>query len=95
METKRIYRSHSDRLVAGVAGGLAAFFNIDPLFVRIGFVILALLNGMGAVLYLALWVLIPNEGSTGDARSAAQESVNEMQAKISTVVERIRGTIQR
>lgn len=64
MNGKRMTRSRGDRLIAGVASGLAAYFGIDPLFVRIGFVILSLFNGMGVILYLALWLIVPNEDSS-------------------------------
>ena len=42
METRRILRSRNERMIAGVAGGLAAYFNIDPLVVRLGFALLAM-----------------------------------------------------
>ena len=48
-------------MVAGVAAGLADYFDIDPTLVRIGFVVLALLGGLAVPLYLAGWLLIPEE----------------------------------
>lgn len=49
-------------MIAGVAGGLAQYFNIDPTLVRVALVVLALFWGGGIVLYLALWVIVPLEG---------------------------------
>jgi phage shock protein PspC (stress-responsive transcriptional regulator) len=46
-------------MLAGVAAGLAEFFDVDPTLVRVGFVALALLGGLAVPLYLAAWLLIP------------------------------------
>lgn len=50
-------------MLAGVAIGLAEYFDIDPTLVRIGFVALTLLGGLAVPLYLAGWLLIPAEGA--------------------------------
>jgi phage shock protein C len=59
MPTKRLTRSSSERMIGGVAGGLAEYFNIDPTLVRLAFVVLALLPGPSFLLYILLWFLIP------------------------------------
>ncbi len=59
-ETRKLYRSRSNRQVAGVCGGLAEYFNLDPTLMRVLFVVLAVLGGSGLVLYLALWIIVPN-----------------------------------
>ena len=59
--TRKLYRSKTDRKVAGVCGGLAQYFNIDPTLIRVLFVVLAVLGGSGLVLYLALWIIVPRE----------------------------------
>lgn len=60
---KKLYRSQSNRMVAGVCGGLGIYLNIDPLLVRIFFVLLALAgNGIGVMVYLLLWITVPLEG---------------------------------
>ena len=51
------------RMLAGVAAGLADYFDVDPTMVRIGFVALAFLGGLAVPLYLAGWLLIPDEDS--------------------------------
>jgi phage shock protein PspC (stress-responsive transcriptional regulator) len=58
----RLERSSSDRMFAGVAGGLARYFDIHPAVYRVGFVVLALLGGAGFVIYVAAALVIPNEG---------------------------------
>jgi phage shock protein PspC (stress-responsive transcriptional regulator) len=60
-----LHRSSSQHVIGGVAGGLAERFNIDANLVRVGFVVLTFLWGLGAAIYLAMWVLIPR--STIDA----------------------------
>ena len=52
-------RSKDDRLVAGIAGGLGDFFRIDPVIVRVGFIVLTLFAGVGPVLYLVSWLIVP------------------------------------
>jgi len=59
----RLRRSSSDRKVAGVAGGLARFFDIDPVIVRVGLVVLTLFGGAGLLVYGALWLIVPEEGT--------------------------------
>ena len=59
METKKLYRSRNDRMIAGVAGGLAEYFGIDPTVVRLAFVVLALLGGPGLIIYILMWILVP------------------------------------
>ncbi len=58
-----IRRSATDAKLAGLCGGLAQHWGIDPVLVRVGWVLLALSGGIGLVLYLAGWLLIPVEGS--------------------------------
>ncbi len=59
----RIRRVVVDRRVAGVAGGIARHLDIDPLIVRVGFVVLTFFGGVGLLLYIACWLLIPDDGS--------------------------------
>lgn len=60
---KRLYRSREDRSVAGVAGGLAEYFQVDPTLVRILFVIFTIAGGPGLLLYVILWIVMPEEPS--------------------------------
>jgi phage shock protein C len=59
--TRKLYRSRSDRRLVGVCGGLAQFFGLDPTLIRVLFVVLAVLGGSGIVVYLAMWVMVPNQ----------------------------------
>lgn len=57
---KRLHRSRSRRVLAGVCGGLAEFFGLKPTLVRIGFVFFGLF-GVGELVYLILWLIVPKE----------------------------------
>jgi phage shock protein PspC (stress-responsive transcriptional regulator) len=69
---KRLERSSSDRIVAGVAGGLGRYFDLNPAFFRLGFVVLTLLGGAGILVYLAALLVVPDEGKE---QSIAAEAV--------------------
>jgi phage shock protein C len=60
MSDKKLMRSE-DRMIAGVAGGLAEYFDTDPTLIRILFVLLTLLGfgGLGIITYIVLWIIMP------------------------------------
>jgi phage shock protein PspC (stress-responsive transcriptional regulator) len=60
---RRLYRRSHDRVIAGVAGGIADYLGIEPWVVRIGFIILVPFGGFGALAYLIAWLLVPAAGS--------------------------------
>ncbi len=57
----RLHRRRGGRMLGGVAVGLADYFDVDPVLVRVGFVVLAFVGGLAVPLYLAGWALIPDE----------------------------------
>jgi phage shock protein C len=59
--TRKLYRSKTNRKLAGVCGGLAQYFNVDATLIRVLFVLLAVLGGSGLVLYVAMWIIVPKE----------------------------------
>jgi phage shock protein C len=59
--TRKLYRSKTNRQMAGVCGGLAQHFNVDATLIRVLFVLLAVLGGSGLVLYVAMWIIVPKE----------------------------------
>lgn len=61
VETRRLYRSRDERMLAGVAGGLAKYFNIDPTIVRLLFVFFTLTYGTGFLVYLIMALVVPEE----------------------------------
>lgn len=60
-KSKRLLRARDGRMVAGVASGLAAYFNVDVNLVRLGFGVLTIFYGLGILLYLIAWAVLPEE----------------------------------
>ena len=56
---RQLTRSETDRRIAGVCGGIAEYFDIDPTIVRVIFVLAALLGGPGVLAYIVLWIVLP------------------------------------
>lgn len=63
MNEKQLVRFQHDNMFLGVASGLAAYLNIDPVIVRLAFVLLTLANGFGLVLYLIMALIMPTESA--------------------------------
>lgn len=61
---RRLYRDPDRRILGGVCGGLGAYFNMDPVILRIIFVVLFLINGIGLLAYLILWIAVPKAVNT-------------------------------
>ena len=78
----RLYRSTSDKVIGGVAGGLGDYLNIDPVIVRIIFVLLAIFGGSGVLIYIILWIVIPEKSFRfGEVQPDPQEE-QEMQGMV-------------
>ena len=58
-EIKRVYRSKKSKMLAGVCGGIAEYFDVDPVLVRLLFVLLLFMGFVGIIIYLVAWLLIP------------------------------------
>ncbi|MDD4859210.1 MAG: PspC domain-containing protein [Dehalococcoidales bacterium] len=92
---KRLYRSRSDRIIWGVCGGLAEYFKIDPTIVRLVFVLLALANGVGIVIYLVMAVVVPLKGSkVGTPQETVRENVVEIKETAEEFGKEIRSTFE-
>ncbi len=72
-ERPELRRSRTDRILGGVAAGIAHYFGIDPILVRLGFVLLTIAGGSGVLLYLIAWLIIPEE-TEGEARAPARSA---------------------
>ena len=76
---KRLYRSRDDRMIWGVCGGLAKYFDIDPVIIRIIAVLLVLADGIGILAYIILAVVVPLENSkVTEPKEVIRENVEEM-----------------
>ncbi len=84
-QTKRLYRSEKDRMIAGVCGGLGEYFGIDPVLIRLAFVVVTLVGGAGVLAYIVLWIVMPTESSvmkTGE--DVIKENAEELKVKAET-----------
>ena len=70
MAAKRLTRSETDKKIAGVCGGLAEYFDVDPTLVRIGAIILALM-GPGLIAYVVMWIAVPKASAAAPLAPAA------------------------
>lgn len=61
MESKKLYRSKKQRMICGVCGGIAEYFNIDPTIIRLVWVLFALTGGSGLPIYFIAAIIIPDE----------------------------------
>ena len=86
---RRIHRSRTDRVLAGVASGLAKHFSTDPVLIRVLFVALAFVGGGGILVYIIMWAIIPEEPiqvygnqnfTTGETEAAGEPSSSEVVA---------------
>lgn len=76
---KKLYRSRSDRLIAGVCGGLGEYLRIDPVWLRLVFLLLLFAWGIGFWAYLILWIIVPEEGrETAEPADTVQANLQEM-----------------
>lgn len=92
---QRLYRSQTDRMIWGVCGGLAKYFDIDPTIVRVIAVLLIFANGFGILAYIVLAIVVPLEGSKvttpketikeniEDIKATAEELGSEIQSAVS------------
>ena len=90
---KRLYRSRSDRMIWGVCGGLAKYFNIDPTIVRLIAVLSIFLHGLGILAYIILALVVPLESSKAtEPRDTIRENVEEMKKTASELGGELRST---
>ena len=76
-QAHRLYKSRDDRFLFGVAGGLAEYFDIDPVLVRVGWVLLTIATGgIGLLVYIVLAIVTPN-GRRMDSKSHTLDSTTE------------------
>ena len=65
-DSRRFYRDEDNNYIGGVAAGLGAYFDIDPLWLRIAFIALIFLHGLGIVVYVILWIVVPKARTTNE-----------------------------
>jgi phage shock protein PspC (stress-responsive transcriptional regulator) len=84
---KQLYRSESNRILGGVCGGLGEFLGIDPIFIRIFFILWTVLGEFSVLIYLILWVVVPSYSASESGQKFRSE---ELGVRIREVVDDIR-----
>lgn len=74
--SRRLYRDPENKILGGVCGGIGAYFNIDPVWIRVAFVAALFLFGSGPLLYIILWIIIPEAVTTAEKLAMRGEPVN-------------------
>ena len=81
-QTKKIYRSQDDRIIFGVCGGIAKYFELDALIVRLIFLALVFGGGSGVIVYLICTILIPSEDRKNNNSLVNEEKAGEFVEKV-------------
>ncbi len=91
-EPKTLYRSRKNHIIAGVCGGLAEHFEIDATLVRVIFVALLLIHGLGGLFYIIFWILTPREpdGEVRERSEGAKEFLEDLERELESLKEKIR-----
>src|SRR5258708_2495839 len=83
---KKLHRFAEDRKIAGVCGGLGDYFDLDPVFFRLFFLMSLLFGGLRAVVYVILWIMVPEmTGAQGEPRPAKRLHLSSSDRKIGGV----------
>lgn len=89
MSMSRLTRSDGDRVIAGVCGGIANYLEVDPVFVRLAFLVLLFASGIGLIIYFTLWVVMPRDESIVIGDGSTQDKGTDVTNKVSTGVSRL------
>ncbi|HYC79647.1 MAG TPA: DUF2807 domain-containing protein, partial [Candidatus Binatia bacterium] len=73
---KKLYRNPDDQIIAGVSSGIASYFGIDPIIPRIGFVLFTLAGGYGILLYIIMWIIVPEATTSAEKLEMKGNAVN-------------------
>ena len=82
---KRLYRNTDDSVMAGVASGIAQYFDIDPVIVRVLFVVATFFSGFGLLVYIILWMIVPAAKTTADKYAMRGEGMT-----VADITERVK-----
>ena len=85
MSESRLTRSETDKMIAGVCGGIANYLDIDSVFIRLAFALLAFASGIGIFIYFIMWIIMPRETSimASDAE-VMQDNIKDLKETVST-----------
>jgi len=81
-EIKRLYRSKDERMLAGICGGLSEYFKIDPVIWRLLFVFATLAGGPGLILYIIMWIVVPEKPTSSEASMTTNQEPEEAETGV-------------
>ena len=85
MSESRLTRSETDQMIAGVCGGIAAYLDIDSVFIRLAFVLLAFASGIGVAIYVIMWIVMPRESTiTASDAEVMQDNIKDLKDTVSS-----------
>lgn len=93
MKEKQLYRSCTNRILGGVCGGLGEYFDIDPVVIRLIFVLLAF-AGVGIVTYLIAWIIVPADPACIKEDNEKKDATDEIREKAQEFAHEIRETVK-
>lgn len=83
----RLYRSRSQKMIAGVCGGLGEYFDVDPVLIRLLFVVTAFISGVGILAYLVLWIVVPFDGDETPRMDALRRDFDDISGRLREYVD--------
>jgi len=89
----KLYRSQRDAMLAGVCGGLGEYFGIDANLVRLVFILLAVADGVGILIYFALWLIVPRAERSASGRETIQIGAEEIAEKARSIGKDVRNAV--
>ncbi len=91
--TRKLYRSRTDRMIWGVCGGLASYFDVDPTIIRVAAIVSVLMSGAGIIAYIVMAVVVPLEtSSAAEPKEVIRENVEEIKSSAREFSESMRST---
>src|SRR4051794_36404291 len=83
----RLYRSRSQKMIAGVCGGLGEYFDVDPVLIRLLFVVTAFISGVGILAYIVLWIVVPFDGDDTPRVDALKRDFDDLSGRVREYVD--------
>ena len=93
--SKKLYKSETDKMIGGVCGGLAEYFNIDSSIIRLIFVFILLYGGSGLLAYLILWIVLPSSSSLNlSSDEVISQNTQEIKEKVQKSIRGIKSEVK-
>ena len=96
MATKKIYRSTDDKIIGGVCGGVAEYFDVDSTLIRLALLLLFFAKGIGLLVYIIAWIIVPEKPSFDNYKENPNKSFddNDITPKNADNKDIVNGTVE-